>query len=128
MSVSCRTTGSSRAPPVTVATASTAYAGVRRSVQPSRSALGRAFRGLLGCLLRCLLRRALGRPLARRRGALRPTLREQLGGAVDRHVGDRVALAQARVRLAVGDVRTEPSLLHYHRLARGRVGAKLAQW
>ncbi len=40
---------------------------------------------------------------------------------------DRVALAQRRVGLAVGDVRAEPAVLDHHRLAGRRVGAELPQ-
>ena len=66
----------------------------------------------------------LGRPLHRAAGA---PVGQQLGGAL---VGDRqhvVALAQARVGLAVGDVGPESAVLDHHRLARRRVVAQLAQ-
>ena len=42
-------------------------------------------------------------------------------------VVDRVVLAQRRVRLAIGHVRTEATLLHHHRLAGLRVRAQLLQ-
>src|SRR6201999_1714199 len=56
-----------------------------------------------------------------------PAVSKQLGRAL---VGDRrhvVALEQARVRLAIGDVGPESAVLDHHRLARGRVVAQLTQ-
>ena len=87
--------------------------------------LRRALAALGGLLRRGLLAGGLLRgPLHRTPG---PPVGQQLGGAL---VGDRqhvVALAQAGVGLAVGDVRAESAVLDHHRLARRRVGAQLAQ-
>ena len=101
--------------------------GVAPTEVDQRRAQRLAWRPSLGGRLLCggLLGRSSSRPsLDRAAGA---AVGEQLGGAL---VGDRqhvVTLAQARVGLAVGDVRTEPAVLDHHRLAGRRVGAQLAQ-
>src|SRR5581483_6397779 len=46
---------------------------------------------------------------------------------LDRDLLDRVALAQARIRLAVGHVGAEPAFLDQHRPATHRVRAEVAQ-
>ena len=82
-------------------------------------------RGLLrGLLRRRLLGRLLGRLLRRAAG---PPVGEQLGRPLVGELLDRVALAQRRVGLAVGDVGAEPAVLDHHRLAGHRVVAELAQ-
>src|SRR4051812_26362982 len=95
----------------------------------ARSGLGgAASAGLLGS---CLLRRGLlprrGRLAPRSGRSLGPPFGEQLAGAVDGDLLDAVALAQARVALAVSDVRPEPALPYDDRLAGRRVVAELAQ-
>src|SRR5512144_2148970 len=57
--------------------------------------------------------------------ARRPALREQLRGALEGEAGHVVALAQARVRLAVGHVGAEAPVLHHHRAAGRRIGTQL---
>src|SRR5690606_31780589 len=67
-----------------------------------------------------------GGPLLGRR-PLRPLLRQQLGRPLDGQLLDTVALAQRRVVLAVGHVRTEATALDQHRLARLRIRSELFQ-
>src|SRR6266508_3046818 len=92
--------------------------------------------GLLrGGLLRGGLRRGglLGRGLPR--GGLLGALRRTLGALLGEHLGraqqrdrvDRVVLAQGRVGLLVGHVRTEAALLDHHRLSGLRVLTQLLQ-
>ena len=64
-------------------------------------------------------------PLGRRRRG--PPLGQQLDRPLQRDRLGRVALAQRRVGLAVGDVRAEPAVPEHDRLAAGRVVAELAQ-
>src|SRR3546814_20446294 len=52
---------------------------------------------------------------------------QQLGGALDRDVLDRVALAQRRVGLAVGDVGPEAAVLHDDGLLGHRVVPQLLE-
>src|SRR5690606_28859925 len=84
-----------------------------------RGPLRRPLRGLLGGLLRRLFRRLL---LLHRR-ALAAELQE-LRGALRRDLLDGVALAEGRVRLAVGDVRAEAALAHDDGLLAERVLAE----
>ena len=72
--------------------------------------------------LRRRLRRALASP-----GRLRAPLGEELDRALERERLDVVAAPQARVRLAVGDVRAEAAVLDDDRLAADGVRAELAQ-
>src|SRR5690606_17115709 len=91
-----------------------------------------------------LLRRLLGGRLLLRRGLLlgrllggclplllrrtpSTTVGEQLGGPIDGDLLDRVALAQRRVDLAVGDVGAEAAVLHHDRTTGVGVVAELAQ-
>src|SRR5579884_2929651 len=60
-------------------------------------------------------------------GAPLPPLLQQLGRPLQGDPLDRVAAAQARVRLAVGDVGTEPALLDDDRLAARRIRAELPE-
>src|SRR5690606_40704209 len=77
----------------------------------ARMSLGAGLCG--GSAARCrLLRRLL---LAAARRHLLAPLGEQLRRPLQGDRLDLVALAQARVRLPVGDVRAEPALLHDHR-------------
>ena len=81
--------------------------------------------GLLGGPL--LRRRLLGRLLVALDRAPRASVGEQLRGAL---VGQRhhvVTLAQAGVRLTVGDVGPEPAVLDHHRLLRRGVVAQFTQ-
>src|SRR6266545_4496948 len=71
--------------------------------------------------------RLLGGALAGRGRALGAALGQQLSGALDGDLLDRVAPAQRRVGLAVGDVRAEPAFLDHHGLVRRRVVAQLPQ-
>src|SRR5581483_5088588 len=61
------------------------------------------------------------------RGALRASLREQLDGPVDRQRLDRLAAAEARVRLAVGDVAAEASFLDDDRPAARGIRPEVTQ-
>src|SRR5690606_4441112 len=89
----------------------------------ARMSLGAGLCG--GSAARCrLLRRLL---LAAARRHLLAPLGEQLRRPLQGDRLDLVALAQARVRLPVGDVRAEPALLHDHRLLAERVVAQLPQ-
>src|SRR6266508_3514775 len=69
----------------------------------------------------------LGGALAGRGRALGAALGQQLSGALDGDLLHRVAPAQRRVGLAVGDVRAEPAFLDHHGLVRRRVVAQLPQ-
>ncbi len=58
---------------------------------------------------------------------LRASLGKKLDGALERHVFDRISLAQAGVRLPVGDVGAEAAVFE-HDLARGvGIGPQLSQ-
>ena len=54
-----------------------------------------------------------------------PPVGQQLGGPLVGELLHRVAPAQRGVGLTVGDVRAEPAVLDHHRLARGRVHARV---
>ncbi len=94
------------------------------SWRPS-SSRGRLLRGRL--LRRSLLRRSLLRRCLLLRRALRALLGEEFGTAGRRDRLDVVVLAQGRVRLPVGDVGTEATVLDDHRLLRLRILPELLE-
>src|ERR1700710_2108578 len=80
---------------------------------------------MLKCLLRLFLACALLYRLLRRTGL--PAGLDQLLGALGRDRFDRVAGAQAGVRLAVRDVGAEAAFLEDDRLAADRIVAQLLE-
>src|SRR5690348_18419584 len=87
--------------------------GFARPTLPSLAFYDAGRRGKVGLSGPAL---AGGRPLLRR-GSAGPPVGEELGGAVDRKGLGIVALPEARVRLAVRDVRPETARLNDHRLS-----------